>query len=106
MALARAYQVPLDDLVGRSPPGDPRVRAKPVRRHGRTLIPLTQRPGGLQAYKVVSRHERVHILARPRARADTHQEPHSQRECGGMRARQETVVGRPSAKPRQLLRTT
>jgi transcriptional regulator with XRE-family HTH domain len=53
LALARAYQVPLDDLVGVPPPGDPRVRARPVRRHGRTLIPLTQRPGGLRAYKMV-----------------------------------------------------
>ena len=34
-------------------PGDPRVRARPVRRDGRTLIPLTQRPGGLRAYKLV-----------------------------------------------------
>src|ERR1700745_2456537 len=47
------YQVPLDELVGAPPPGDPRVRARPVRRHGRTLIPLTQRPGGLRAYKML-----------------------------------------------------
>src|SRR5215469_8010089 len=53
LPLARAYQVPLDELVGVPPPGDPRVRARPVRRHGRTLIPLTQRPGGLRAYKML-----------------------------------------------------
>lgn len=53
LALSRAYQVPLDDLVGMPPPGDPRVRAKPVHRHGRTLIPLTQRPGGPRAYKMI-----------------------------------------------------
>jgi len=53
LALARTYQVPLEDLVGMPPPGDPRVRARPVRRHGRTLIPLTQRPGGLRAYKML-----------------------------------------------------
>ena len=35
LALARAYQVPLDDLVGAPPPGDPRVRLQPFRRHGR-----------------------------------------------------------------------
>jgi hypothetical protein len=29
------------------------VRARPVRRHGRTLIPLTQRPGGPRAYKML-----------------------------------------------------
>jgi transcriptional regulator with XRE-family HTH domain len=53
LALARAYQVPLDDLVGAPPTGDPRVRMQPIRRHGRTLIPLTQRPGGPRAYKIV-----------------------------------------------------
>jgi transcriptional regulator with XRE-family HTH domain len=53
LALARAYQVPLDELVGLPPPADPRVRARPVRRHGRTLIPLTRQPGGPRAYKVL-----------------------------------------------------
>jgi len=53
LALARAYHVPLDELVGVPPPGDPRIRARPVRRHGRTLIPLTQRPGGPAAYKML-----------------------------------------------------
>ena len=46
LALARAHQVPLDELVGAPPTGDPRVRARPVQRNGRTLIPLSQRPGG------------------------------------------------------------
>ncbi|HEY2507962.1 MAG TPA: helix-turn-helix domain-containing protein [Streptosporangiaceae bacterium] len=53
LALARAYQVPLDELVGVPPPGDPRVRLRPFQRHGRTLIPLTQRPGGPRAYKMI-----------------------------------------------------
>jgi transcriptional regulator with XRE-family HTH domain len=53
LPLARAYQVPLDELVGLLPPGDPRVRARPVRRRGRTLIPLTRQPGGPRAYKVI-----------------------------------------------------
>jgi transcriptional regulator with XRE-family HTH domain len=53
LALARAYQVPLDDLVGAPPAGDPRVRLQPLRRGGRTLIPLTQRPGGPRAYKMI-----------------------------------------------------
>lgn len=53
LALARAYRVPLDELVGAPPPGDPRIRIRPVRRHGRTLIPLTQRPGGPGAYKML-----------------------------------------------------
>src|ERR1700745_4429329 len=53
LALARAHQVPLDELVGALPPGDPRVRARPVRRNGRTLIPLSRRPGGIRAYKML-----------------------------------------------------
>ncbi|MEV5437681.1 XRE family transcriptional regulator [Streptomyces sp. NPDC052682] len=53
LPIARAHQVPLDELVGAPPVGDPRVRAKPVVRDGRTLYPLTRQPGGLQAYKVV-----------------------------------------------------
>src|SRR5260370_39526010 len=53
LLLARAHQVPLDELVGMPEPGDPRVRARPVRRNGRTFIPLTRRPGGLRAYKVL-----------------------------------------------------
>ncbi|MEV6805952.1 XRE family transcriptional regulator [Streptomyces sp. NPDC051132] len=53
LPIAQAHQVPLDELVGAPPVGDPRVRAKPIKRHGRTLFPLTRQPGGLQAYKVV-----------------------------------------------------
>jgi quercetin dioxygenase-like cupin family protein len=53
LALTRAYQVPLDDLVGAPPAGDPRVRLQPFRRGSRTLIPLTQRPSGPRAYKVI-----------------------------------------------------
>lgn len=53
LALARAYQVPLDDLVGAPLAGDPRVRLRPLHRHGRTVIPLTQQPGGPRAYKMI-----------------------------------------------------
>ncbi|MDN3259272.1 XRE family transcriptional regulator [Streptomyces sp. CSDS2] len=53
LPIAQAHQVPLDELVGAPPVGDPRVRARPITRHGRTLYPLTRQPGGLQAYKVV-----------------------------------------------------
>ncbi|KPI08711.1 transcriptional regulator, XRE family with cupin 2 sensor [Actinobacteria bacterium OK074] len=53
LPLARAHQVPLDELVGAPPTRDPRVRAEPIVRGGRTHWPLTRRPGGLQAYKVV-----------------------------------------------------
>ncbi|MDQ1006591.1 transcriptional regulator with XRE-family HTH domain [Streptomyces sp. V4I23] len=55
LPIARAHQVPLDELVGAPPVGDPRVRSKPIVRGHRTMYPLTNRPGGLQAYKVVHR---------------------------------------------------
>lgn len=53
LPLARAHQVALDDLVGAPPTGDPRVRPRPVVRCGITYAPLTRRPGGLQAYKMI-----------------------------------------------------
>ena len=53
LPLARAYGVPLDDLVAAPPTGDPRIHLRPVRRSGLTVIPLTRRPGGIQAYKVI-----------------------------------------------------
>ncbi|MDT0435537.1 MULTISPECIES: helix-turn-helix domain-containing protein [Streptomyces] len=53
LPIARAHQVPLDELVGAPPVGDPRVRAKPLVMGGRTYWPLTRQPGGLQAYKVL-----------------------------------------------------
>ncbi|GGS49682.1 XRE family transcriptional regulator [Streptomyces griseoviridis] len=53
LPIAQAHQVPLDELVGAPPVGDPRVRAKPLQRHGRTYWPLSRQPGGLQAFKVL-----------------------------------------------------
>lgn len=53
LPIAQAHQVPLDELVGAPPVGDPRVRSTPVRRHGMTILPLTRQPGGLQAFKMV-----------------------------------------------------
>jgi transcriptional regulator with XRE-family HTH domain len=53
LPLARAYGVTLDELVDAPPTGDPRVHLRPVKRHGMTMIPLTQRAGGVQAYKLV-----------------------------------------------------
>ncbi|CAM5623783.1 XRE family transcriptional regulator [Streptomyces tanashiensis] len=64
LPLARAHQVPLDELVGAPPVGDPRVKAKPIVRHGRTMFPLTRQPGGLQAYKVIQ--EKAHENPEPR----------------------------------------
>ena len=53
LPLARAHRVALDELVDAPETGDPRVRLKPFVRHGRTHIPLTRRPGGLQSFKMV-----------------------------------------------------
>jgi transcriptional regulator with XRE-family HTH domain len=53
LPLARAHQVQLDELVGAPPTGDPRIHARPITRNGATFIPLTRRPGGLQAYKQI-----------------------------------------------------
>src|ERR1700760_370048 len=53
LPLARAHGVPLDDLVGAPPTGDPRIHLKPFTQHGRVVLPLTRRPGGVQAYKMI-----------------------------------------------------
>jgi transcriptional regulator with XRE-family HTH domain len=52
LPLAEVYRVPIDDLVGAPPVGDPRIRLKPRRVNGRTVLPLTA-PGGVQAWKIV-----------------------------------------------------
>ncbi|WP_131684627.1 helix-turn-helix domain-containing protein [Pseudarthrobacter sp. YALA5] len=51
LPLAKAHRVPLDELVGAPETGDPRLHLRPMVRHGMTIIPLTRRPGGIQAYK-------------------------------------------------------
>jgi transcriptional regulator with XRE-family HTH domain len=53
LPLAQAYRVPLDELVGAPEVGDPRVRLKASKINGRTVLPLTRSPGGLQAWKII-----------------------------------------------------
>ena len=54
LPLARAYDVTLDELVDAPPTGDPRINLRPVASSdGSTILPLTRRPGGIQAYKFV-----------------------------------------------------
>ncbi|ETD32885.1 XRE family transcriptional regulator [Williamsia sp. D3] len=54
LPLARAYGVTLDELVDAPPTGDPRVNMRPIPTNdGSTVVPLTRRPGGIQAYKFV-----------------------------------------------------
>ncbi|MGY2009569.1 helix-turn-helix domain-containing protein [Nocardia gipuzkoensis] len=53
LPLARTYDVPLDELVGAPRTGDPRIHLKPIRRFGMIFIPLSRRPGGTQAFKMI-----------------------------------------------------
>jgi transcriptional regulator with XRE-family HTH domain len=53
LPLAQAHGVQIDELVGAPQTGDPRVHLRPVSRHGMTLIPLSRRVGGVQAYKLI-----------------------------------------------------
>ena len=54
LPLASAHGVTLDELVDAPPTGDPRINLKPLATNdGRTILPLSKRPGGIQAYKFV-----------------------------------------------------
>lgn len=54
LPLARAHGVSLDELVDAPPTGDPRINLRPIAGHeGSVILPLTRRPGGIQAYKFV-----------------------------------------------------
>jgi transcriptional regulator with XRE-family HTH domain len=60
LPLARAHGVTLDELVDAPPTGDPRIHLRPTTHDGMTILPLTRRAGGIQAYKLV-----LHPGARP-----------------------------------------
>ncbi len=62
LPLARAYQVPLDELVDAPPTGDPRIHPRPIVRNGMTILPLSRRPGGLQAFKWILPPDKPHRL--------------------------------------------
>ena len=54
LPLARYYGVTLDSLVDAPRTADPRVDLRPLAcADGSVIIPLTRRPGGIQAYKFV-----------------------------------------------------
>ena len=53
LKLARAHGVTLDELVDAPPTGDPRIHLKAVKRGDMTMLPLTKRPGGIQAFKLI-----------------------------------------------------
>lgn len=58
LPIAQAHRIPIDELVGAPEVGDPRIRLKPRVRNGRVVVPLTDRRGGVQAWKVVIPPER------------------------------------------------
>lgn len=54
LPLARAHGVTIDELVDAPLTGDPRINLRPIAAgDGATILPLTRRPGGIQAYKFV-----------------------------------------------------
>src|SRR3954447_22185811 len=53
LPLAQIYRVPLDEMVGAPDVGDPRIRLKSREINGRTVLPLTRNPNGVQAWKIV-----------------------------------------------------
>jgi transcriptional regulator with XRE-family HTH domain len=65
LRLARAHGMPVDELLTERPTSDPRVQPEPITRNGRTMLPLTRRPGGVQAYKIIiapgQRHHELQI---------------------------------------------
>ncbi|WP_327588494.1 XRE family transcriptional regulator [Nonomuraea sp. NBC_00507] len=61
LPLARAYDVPLDDLVGAPRTGDPRIHLAPIHRFGMTFVPLSRRAGGVQAYKMIIPGREGHV---------------------------------------------
>ncbi len=60
LPLARAHRVPLDELVGAPATGDPRIHPRPIKRYGMTILPLSRRTDGLQAFKHVMPASRGH----------------------------------------------
>lgn len=69
VTLAAAYQVPVDELLRPAATQDPRVRPRHITRDGMTLMPLTRRPGGVQAYKIIVPAPAARISAEPEKRS-------------------------------------
>ena len=64
LPIAKAHGVPLDELVGAPEVGDPRIQLRPQKRGGRIVVPLTQHPRGVHAWKVVIPPERKQPVLR------------------------------------------
>lgn len=72
LRLAKTYQVPLDELVDAPASGDPRVYPRPITRNGMTVIPLSRKPGGLQAFKQILPAEPNDLAPDPRSHEGYH----------------------------------
>ena len=53
LPLARAHQVPLDELVGAPATGDPRIHSRPFERAGLTWVPLSRNTDGVNVFKQI-----------------------------------------------------
>lgn len=53
LPLAQAFRIPLDELVGAPPTGDPRVHPRSMQRNGITWVQLAKDPGGTSAFKQI-----------------------------------------------------
>ena len=58
LRLARAHDIAVDELIHGPRTADPRIQdprvhGTAVRHHRRTMLPLTRRPGGVQAFKMI-----------------------------------------------------
>jgi transcriptional regulator with XRE-family HTH domain len=62
LPLAETHHLPLDELVGAPPVGDPRIRTRGRTRNGRLVFPLTQQATGMAVWKVVIPPERERKL--------------------------------------------
>jgi transcriptional regulator with XRE-family HTH domain len=53
LPIAQVHKVPLDELVGATEIGDPRIRPKARKRNGRIVVPLSENTHGVSAWKVL-----------------------------------------------------
>ena len=58
LPIAHAHGIALDELVDSPVVGDPRIRLRPQKRNGRIVVPLTEHPSGMHAWKVLIPPER------------------------------------------------
>lgn len=65
LPIARLFRIPLEELIDAPATGDPRIHIKPIASERGTILPLTRRPGGLQAFKMVLPGSKNPVLPDP-----------------------------------------